>query len=118
MISKLAIVFELSLYINFERYIFIGHTFDLQKTQDEILNKLMNNEHENTKLQNKFNELLATDPQHLGVNFRYKTLQALRPYYYPSNVLPMVMKQLETAFVTSVKQDYSTRGKEYLILND
>ena len=118
MISKLAIVYQLSIDIDFNKYIFIGHTFDLQQTQKDILHKLRNNKHENIKLQNKFNELLETDPQHLGLHFRYETLQALRPDYYPSNVLPLVMEQLEKSFINTIYQEYKEKNKEYLILND
>lgn len=118
MISKLAIVYKISIFINFEKYIFIGHTFNLQKEQDKILHKLRNNMHENIKLQNKFNELIEDDPQHLGLNFTYETLQALRPDYYPNNVLPLVMEQLEKSFINTIYDDYKVRGKEYLILND
>lgn len=118
MISKLAIVYQLSIDIDFNKYIFIGHTFDLQQTQKDILHKLRNNKHENIKLQNKFNELLETDPQHLGLHLRFETLQGLRPCYYPNNVLPLIMEQLEKSFINTIYDDYKSRGKEYLILND
>lgn len=117
MISKLAIIYKILIDIDFQTYIFIGHTFDLMKTQSEILHKLENNKHENVKLQTKFNELINLDPQHLGLHFRYETLQALRPDYYPNNVLPMVMKQLETSYISTIKDDYKSKGKDYLILN-
>ena len=35
MISKLAIVYQLSIDIDFKTYIFISHTFDLLETQEE-----------------------------------------------------------------------------------
>lgn len=55
MISKLAIVYQLSVDIDFKTYVFIGHTFDLLKTQEEETQKLRNNKHENKRLQEKFN---------------------------------------------------------------
>lgn len=117
MISKLAIVYQLSIDIDFNKYIFIGHTFDLMKTQEDMLYKLKNGKHENKRLQNKFNELMETDPEHLLLDFRYETLQALRPDYYPSNVLPLVMEQLEHGFINTIREDYKMKNKEYLILN-
>lgn len=118
MINKLAIIYKILIDIDFKTYVFVGHTFDLMKTQDEILHKLRNKKHENTNLQNKFNELMETEPQQLGLNLRYETLQALRPDYYPSNVLPIVMEQLEISFVGTIRDDLKCRGKEYLLLND
>ena len=116
-IDKLAIIYQISIDINNQKYIFIGHTFDLLKTQDEILHKLRNGKHENINLQNKFNELIETDPKPLGLYFRYETLQALRPSYYPKNVLPMLMELLEQSYIKTIYEDYKTKGKEYLILN-
>lgn len=118
MISKLAIVYQLSIDIDFNTYVFIGHTFDLLKTQEEEIQKLRNNKHENKKLQEKFNQLIEKKPKLLGLHLRFKTLQALRPDYYPSNVLPMLMKELEKSFINTIREDYKDRGKEHLILND
>lgn len=117
MINKLAIVYQLSIEINREKYIFIGHTFDLMKTQKEILEKLKNGKHENINLQNKFNELMEIDPLRLGLYFRFETLQALRPDYYPCNVLPLVMEQLEQSFINTIREDYKNKNKEDLLLN-
>ena len=117
-IDKLAIVYKISIDINNQKYIFIGHTFDLLKTKEENLHKLRIGKHENVNLQNKFNELIKTDPKILGLYFTYDTLQALRPAYYPSNVLPMLMEQLEKSYIKTIYEDYKIRGKEYLILND
>ena len=117
-IDKLAIIYKISIDINNQKYIFIGHTFDLLKTKEENLHKLRAGKHENINLQNKFNELIKTDPKILGLYFTYDTLQALRPAYYPKNVLPMLMEQLEKSYIKTIYEDYKTRGKEYLILND
>lgn len=46
MIDKLAIVYEIQIDIDFKTYIFIGHTFDLLKTKEEVIHKLKNNIHE------------------------------------------------------------------------
>lgn len=118
MIDKLAIVYEIQIDIDFKTYIFIGHTFDLLKEQEEVLHKLRNNIHECKRLQDKFNELMKQDPEILGLHFRFKTLQGLRPCYYPKNVLPMLMEQLEKSFINTIYEDYKIKGKEYLILND
>lgn len=118
MIDKLAIVYEIQIDIDFKTYVFIGHTFDLLKEQEEVLHKLRNNKHECKKLQDKFNELINQEPKILGLHFRFKTLQGLRPAYYPDNVLPLLMEQLEKSFINTVYEDYKIRGKEYLILND
>lgn len=66
MISKLAIVYQLSVDIDFKTYVFIGHTFDLLKTQEEETQKLRNNKHENKKLQEKFNQLIEHKPKILA----------------------------------------------------
>lgn len=118
MIDKLAIVYEIQIYIDFKTYIFIGHTFDLEKTKKEVLYKLKNNEHECKKLQDKFNELMKSKPEILGLHLRFETLQGLRPCYYPNNVLPLVMEQLEKSFINTIYQEYKEKNKEYLILND
>lgn len=118
MIAKMAIVYEIQIDIDFKTYVFIGHTFDLLKTQEEVLHKLRNNIHECKKLQDKFNILMEQEPEILGLHLRFKTLQGLRPCYYPSNVLPMLMKELEKSFINTVYEDYKSKGKEYLILND
>lgn len=118
MIDKLAIVYEIQIYIDFKTYIFIGHTFDLEKTKEEVLYKLKNNEHECKKLQDKFNELMKSKPEILGLYLRFETLQGLRPCYYPNNVLPLVMEQLEKSFINTIYQEYKEKNKEYLILND
>lgn len=118
MIDKLAIVYEIQIYIDFKIYIFIGHTFDLEKTKEEVLYKLKNNEHECKKLQDKFNELMKSKPEILGLHLRFETLQGLRPCYYPNNVLPLVMEQLEKSFINTIYQEYKEKNKEYLILNN
>lgn len=118
MIDKLAIVYEIQIDIDFKTYIFIGHTFDLLKTQKEILEKLKIGKHENINLQNKFNELMKSKPEILGLYLRFETLQSLRPCYYPNNVLPLVMEQLEKSFINTIYQEYKVKNKEYLILND
>lgn len=118
MIDKLAIIYKLTIDLDFKKYIFIGHTFDLLKTQKDILEKLKTGKHENINLQNKFNELMKSKPEILGLYLRFETLQGLRPCYYPNNVLPLVMEQLEKSFINTIYDDYKVRGKEYLILND
>ncbi len=117
-IEKLAIIYELSIYIDFKKYVFIGHTFDLLKTQDEIIYELRNNRHKCKRLQEKFNELMEQEPKVLGLHMRFETLQSLRPCYYPNNVLPLVMEQLEKSFINTIYQEYKVKNKEYLILND
>lgn len=118
MIDKMAIVYEIQIDIDYKTYIYIGHTFDLLKEQDDVLNKLKNNIHESKKLQEKFNLLMESEPEILGLDFRFKTLQGIRPCYYPKNVLPLLMEQLEKSFIKTIYDDYKSRGKEYLILND
>lgn len=116
-ISKLAIIYEIQISIDFKTYIFIGHTFDLLKTKEEVLHKLKNNTHECKKLQDKFNELMKQEPEILGLHLRFETLQALRPCYYPKNVLPLLMEQLEKSFINTTYQEYKSKGKEHLLLN-
>ena len=118
MISKMAIVYEIQIDLDFKTYIFIGHTFDLQKTKEEVLHKLRNNKHECEKLQSMFNSLMKQNPEILGLHLRFNTLQGLRPDYYPKNVLPLLMEQLEKSFINTIYEDYKNKGKEYLILND
>lgn len=118
MISKMAIVYEIKIDIDFKTYIFIGHTFDLPKTKNEVLHKLRNNEHECKKLQRIFNKLMELDPDVLGLHLSFNTLQGLRPDYYPKNVLPLLMEQLEKSFINTIYEDYKSKGKEYLILNE
>lgn len=118
MISKLAIVYQLSIDIDFKTYVFIGHTFDLLKTQDQVIHELQNGKHDCKRLQEKFNELMKSNPEILGLHIRFETLQGLRPDYYPKNVLPMLMEQLEKSYIKTIYEDYKTRGKEYLILNE
>lgn len=117
MIDKLAIVYEIQIDIDFKTYIFIGHTFDLLKTKEEVIHKLKNNIHECKKLQDKFNELMKSKPEILGLHLRFETLQGLRPSYYPKNVLPLLMEQLEKSFINTIYQEYKSKGKEYLLLN-
>ena len=107
MIDKLAIVYEIQIDIDFKTYIFIGHTFDLLKTKV----------HECKKLQDKFNELMKSKPEILGLHLRFETLQGLRPSYYPKNVLPLLMEQLEKSFINTIYQEYKSKGKEHLLLN-
>ena len=116
-IPKLAIVYEIQIDIDFNTYIFIGHTFDLLKTKEEVIHKLKNNIHECKKLQDKFNELMINKPEILGLHLRFETLQGLRPRYYPKNVLPLLMEQLEKSFINTIYQEYKSKGKEYLLLN-
>ena len=118
MISKLAIVYQLSIDIDFKTYVFIGHTFDLLKTQDQVIYELQNKKHGCKRLQEKFNKLMKSNPEILGLHIRFETLQGLRPDYYPKNVLPMLMEQLEKSYIKTIYEDYKSRGKEYLILND
>lgn len=117
MISKLAIVYEIQIDIDFKTYVFIGHTFDLEKTKDEVIDKLKNNMHECKKLQDMFNKLMKQEPEILGLHLRFNTLQGLRPDYYPKNVLPLLMEQLEKSFINTTYQEYKSKGKEYLLLN-
>lgn len=118
MIGNLAIVYHLKIEIDREKYIFVGHTFNFQETQKDILDKLKNNKHENIRLQKVYNLLIQqVDPQHLGLYFKFETLQALRQEYYPENVLPLVMEQLEKSFINTIREDYILKNKEYLILN-
>ncbi|MGL5752119.1 MAG: hypothetical protein ACRCXT_16420 [Paraclostridium sp.] len=117
-IKKLAIVYKFTIHIKCKEYIFIGHTFDLEKTKSDLLLELKNKEHKNKKLQKKFDEVEFFDPLLAGLYFNFKTLQALRPDYYPRNVLPMVMEQLEKSFIEEIRTDYKSKGKEYLILNE
>jgi len=117
LIDKLAIVYEIQIDIDFKTYIFIGHTFDLLKTKEEVIYKLKNNIHECKKLQDKFNELMETKPEILGLHLRFETLQGLRPAYYPKNVLPLLMEQLEKSFINTIYQEYKSKGKENLLLN-
>lgn len=118
MIDKLAIVYKISIKIDFKTYIFIGHTFDLLKTQEEVIHKLRNKKHECKRLQEKFNELMENEPELLGLYLKFETLQGLRPAYYPKNVLPMLMELLEKSFINTIYEDYKIKGKEHLILND
>lgn len=118
MIDKLAIIYKLTIDLDFKKYIFIGHTFDFLKTQKEMIEKLKDGKHENVKLQGKFDDLMEQKPKILGLHMRFETLQSLRPCYYPNNVLPLVMEQLEKSFINTIYDDYKVRGKEYLILND
>ncbi|MGM9534070.1 MAG: hypothetical protein ACI3VR_02410 [Intestinibacter sp.] len=118
MISKLAIVYEIQIDIDFKTYVFIGRTFDLLKTKDEVLHKLRNNIHECKNLQDTFNRLMKQEPEILGLHLRFNSLQGLRPDYYPKNVLPLLMEQLEKSFISTTYQEYKRKGKEYLILND
>ena len=37
--------------------------------------------------------------------------------YYPKNVLPLLMEQLEKSFINTIYQEYKSKGKEYLLLN-
>lgn len=117
MIDKLAIIYEIQINIDFKTYVFIGHTFDLLKTQEQVIHKLRNGEHECRRLQDKFDELMQHKPEILGLYLRFETLQALRPCYYPKNVLPLLMEQLEKSFINSTYQEYKSKGKEYLLLN-
>lgn len=117
-IGKMAIIYKLSIEVNREKYIIIGHTFDLLETQDRILNDLKEGSYDNIKFQEKYNELIKQDIDILGLYITFETLQALRPAYYPSNVLPMLMEQLEKSYIKTIYEDYKIRGKEYLILND
>ena len=84
MIDKLAIVYKLSIDIDFKTYIFIGHTFDLLKTKEQVIHELQNGKHKCKRLQEKFNELMKSNPDILGLHIRFETLQGLRPAYYPS----------------------------------
>lgn len=114
----LAIIYKLEIEFQKKKYLFIGHTFNLEETQKEIIYKLKNNEHENIRLQKLYNSVMSeSDPQHLGLYFRFETLQALRQSYYPNNVLPIVMKQLEKSFVETIREDLKMKNKENLLLN-
>lgn len=118
MINKLAIIYKICINTNYKTYVFVGHTFNLEKTQIDILNKLKNNEHENIKLQKLYNSVMReADPQHLGLYFRFETLQALRAEYYPTNILSLVMEQLEKSFIETIRADLKMKNKEDLLLN-
>ncbi|MFR3071860.1 MAG: hypothetical protein ACLTK8_03400 [Paeniclostridium sp.] len=117
MISNLAIVYQLSIEVDKQKYIFIDYTFDLIKTKQDIIDKLKENRYENINLQNKFNELISMDPLLLELHFKFETLQALRPDYYPENVLPLLMEQITKSFVKTIKEDYKNKNKEDLLLN-
>lgn len=117
MLDKLAIIYKICININYKTYVFVGHTFDLPRTQEEILTKLKKNNHENIKLQSKFNEVIQLDPQLLGLYFKFETLQALRTEYYPSNILPIVMEQLEKSFIETIREDLKLKNKLDLLLN-
>lgn len=115
---KLAIVYKLEIEFQRKKYIFIGHTFNFEETQKDIIYKLKNNEHENIRLQKLYNSVMSeADPQHLGLYFRFETLQALRQSYYPNNVLPLVMEQLEKSFIETIREDLKMKNKEDLLLN-
>ena len=116
-IDKLAVVYKLSIDIKHEKYILIGHTYDLMETKKGIIEELQNNRHGNRRLQEKYNKLLESDPKHIGLYLNFESLQSLRPSYYPKNVLPLLMEQLEKSFINSIYDDYKNQGKEYLILN-
>lgn len=114
----LAIIYKLEIESQRKKYIFIGHTFNLEETQKDIIYKLKNNEHENIRLQKLHNSVMSeADPQHLGLYLKFETLQALRQSYYPSNVLPLVMEQLEKSFIETIREDLKMKNKEYLLLN-
>lgn len=115
---KLAIVYKLEVEFQRKKYIFIGHTFNLEETKKDIIYKLKNNEHENIRLQKLYNSVISeVNPQHLGLYLKFETLQALRQAYYPGNVLPLVMVQLEKSFVETIREDLKIKNKEDLLLN-
>lgn len=117
MIDKLAIIYEIQIDIDFKTYVFIGHTFDLMKTKEQVIHELQNGKHKCKRLQEKFNELMKSNPDILGLHIRFETLQGLRPAYYPKNVLPILMEQLEKSFIDTIYEEYKRNGKEHLILN-
>lgn len=120
-LGKLAIVYKMTLYYNFERYIYIGSTMDLQKEKEELIEKLNKNKHSNEFLQiafNKVKDISNKCNEHLGVNIQFETLQSLRPEYYPNNVLPMVLKELEKNFINRAYEEYKAKNKEYLLINE
>ncbi len=120
-LGKLAIVYKMTLYYNFERYIYIGSTMDLQKEKEELIEKLNKNKHSNEFLQiafNKVKDISEKSNEPLGTNIQFKTLQSLRPEYYPNNVLPMVLKELEKNFINRAYEDYKAKNKEYLLINE
>ncbi len=120
-LGKLAIVYKMTLYYNFERYVYIGSTMDLQKEKEELIEKLNKNKHRNEFLQiafNKVKDISEKCNEPLGTNIQFETLQSLRPEYYPNNVLPMVLKELEKNFINRAYEDYKAKGKEYLLINE
>lgn len=120
-LGKLAIVYKMTLYYNFERYIYIGSTMDLQKEKEELIEKLNKNKHSNEFLQiafNKVKDISEKSNEPLGTNIQFETLQSLRPEYYPNNVLPMVLKELEKNFINRAYEDYKAKNKEYLLINE
>lgn len=115
--NNLAIIYKLEIEFK-KKYILIGHTFNLEEAQKDIIYKLKNNKHENIMLQKIYNSVVSeSDPQHLGLYLKFKTLQALRQSYYPSNVLPLVMEQLEKSFIETIQVDLKMKNKEDLLLN-
>ena len=82
-----------------------------------MIHELQNGKHKCKRLQEKFNELMKSNPDILGLHIRFETLQGLRPAYYPKNVLPLLMEQLEKSFINTIYQEYKSKGKEYLLLN-
>ena len=60
---------------------------------------------------------MKSKPEILGLHLRFETLQGLRPSYYPKNVLPLLMEQLEKSFINTIYQEYKSKGKEHLLLN-
>lgn len=112
MINKLAIIYKICINIDFKNYVYIGHTFDYEKTKKDILCKLQNNRFHNDKLQNKFNEA-TKDTDLIGLAIQFKTLQSLRTELYPTNILPIVMNELEKDFINKSKNNNS--NKEILL---
>lgn len=117
MINNLAIIYKICIDIDFKTYMFIGHTFDLEKTKKEILTKLKNNRHENNNLQNKFNEAIRESRNLIGLFVKFETIQSLRTEYYPTNILPHVMNSLEKDFINKLRSDLKITNKEELLLN-
>ena len=119
-IGKLAVIYKIELFYNYEKYIFIGSTFDLSKEQKNIIKDLENQKHSNELLQiifNKISENSKKNNEPLGVSIQFNTLQGLRPEYYPNNVLPFVMEQLKRSFISTIYDDLKAQGKEYLLVN-
>lgn len=113
-VSNLAIIYKIILKYKNEKYIYIGSTLDLNSTREEIFRSLDKGNHSNYRLQKVYD--LIKDIGEVEY-IKIDVLQALRKCYYQNNILPIVLEQLEKSFVTTIKEDYKNKNKEYLVLN-